>query len=376
MTDQFQPRTDAGKYSFKQQGAPTIELGGATPLPELPASVGTPEVGFYYRANTPITHVTVGESTMEFWTDDDGEITNSIESGPTTDGEDAPWGHIPEYADFEQTRTWAEAVHGRIETSISRMDGEAVDGEYGAIIDFATGARPAGEPQSPEVLHAKRTELAAALAAQEHEWDTEESELEDKRRDLDQRRARLAGARAASAVLAELPNAATLAYTRSPVFGSMDFDEVRNADGAVIFGSEDVARPFYADLAVTRRRGIIERAVSGLKDPDRGQLPDPAAQGITAAGTKEELNLAAAIDDGLAVLAAAEPTPEQSAAARATTALSSYDADEDDETRLKDLFTDLRHYADSRGIDLHEVMDASYSNYLHEKNDPAFKEGL
>lgn len=144
MTEQIQPR-DRGRYSFKQQGAPTIELNGATPLPELPASVGTPEVGFYFEADKAVTHVTVGGSTMKFWKDDDGEVTNSTESGPTVSGEEAPWGHIPEYDDYEQTRTWAEAVHGRIETATSGMDANGIDQAYGPIIDFATGQNDATE---------------------------------------------------------------------------------------------------------------------------------------------------------------------------------------------------------------------------------------
>ena len=148
-TEQTQPR-DRGRYSFKQQGAPTIELGGGeTPLPPLPESVGTPEVSFDFNdAGKLETHVTVGGSTLSFWKDDmDGETTNSIESG-NSDYDEAPWSGIQEMEDFQQARTWAEAVHERIEGATSQVMEDATGREEAreAILAFATGREPAGEP--------------------------------------------------------------------------------------------------------------------------------------------------------------------------------------------------------------------------------------
>lgn len=238
MTDQTQPR-DQGKYSFKQQSEAGVALAApaqAAPLsfqgqasldpsvyadlPELPARVGTPEVTFDFSDEGKLeTHVTLGDTTLSFWKDDmDGETTNSIESG-NSDVDVAPWSHIQDMEDFQQARTWGEAVHERIEGATSQILESAVqaDSARHSIVAFATG-QSADEPE---------------------------------------------------------------------------------------------------DL-----------------------------------------------------------TPEQASAERSEHALSSYDSGEDDATRLQDLFTDLRHFADRRGIDLHEALDASYGNYFAEKNDPDFKEGL
>ena len=37
------------------------------------------------------------------------------------------------------------------------------------------------------------------------------------------------------------------------------------------------------------------------------------------------------------------------------------------DTAITDLLTDLRHYADSHGVDFHKVLDMSYQHYLAEK---------
>lgn len=188
-------------------------------LPELPASVGTPEVTYSFDVDGNLeTRVTVGGSTMAFWNDAMAdEITNTIESGHSGEGEIAPWSNIADYDDFEKTRTWAESVHERIDGATFGVlaDATSADETQKAIIAFATGH---GAP-------------------------------------------------------------------------------------------------------------------------------------------------------------AAKPTPEQSSAKRAAAAMAVCEEGQGTEITMRDLFTDLRHYADAHGIDIHQAMDASLEVYQHEKKDPTFKEG-
>lgn len=164
MTEQTQPR-DHGRYSFKQQGAPTIELGGGeAPLPPLPDSAGIPEVSFDFSdAGKLETHVAVGGSTLSFWKDDmDGETTNSIDSG-NFEVDTAPWAHIQDMEDFQQARTWGESVHERVEGATSQILESAVqsDDARSSIIAFATGrAAEAGDDPTPENASTKRIEQA------------------------------------------------------------------------------------------------------------------------------------------------------------------------------------------------------------------------
>lgn len=138
-------------------------------LPELPASVGHPEVTFDFNDDGKLeTHVTVGGSTMSFWFDEMAdEITNSVEAGSSEDGEDAPWSNIAEYSDWEQTRTWAEAVHERVDGATYRVLNTAVDNgpTRDSIVDFATGRLNDRSEPTPEESSNKRA--AAALAVVE-----------------------------------------------------------------------------------------------------------------------------------------------------------------------------------------------------------------
>jgi hypothetical protein len=136
-------------------------------LPELPASVGTPEVAFSYDIDGNLeTRVTVGGSTMAFWNDTMAdEITNTIESGHSGEGDIAPWSNIADYDDFEKTRTWAESVHERIDGATFGVMADATSSEatQKAIIAFATGrGEPAGQ-LTPEQSSAKRAAAAMAI---------------------------------------------------------------------------------------------------------------------------------------------------------------------------------------------------------------------
>ncbi|MET4143780.1 hypothetical protein [Arthrobacter sp. UYCo732] len=68
-------------------------------------------------------------------------------------------------------------------------------------------------------------------------------------------------------------------------------------------------------------------------------------------------------------------TPEQSSAKRAAAAVAIVDEGQGKEYAMRDLFTDLRHYADKHGIDIYKAMDDSLGLYQHETTDPSFKEG-
>ena len=72
---------------------------------------------------------------------------------------------------------------------------------------------------------------------------------------------------------------------------------------------------------------------------------------------------------------AAAPTPQQSSTQRAAAAMAICEDGQGADITMRDLLTDLRHYADAHGIDIYEAMDKSHGYYLHEKADPSFKEG-
>ncbi|HEX9086146.1 MAG TPA: hypothetical protein VF867_01305 [Arthrobacter sp.] len=199
------------------QGQASLDPSSYPDLPALPASVGIPEVSFSFSDEGKLeTDVKIHGTTMSFWRDEmTGDVANTADDGHTQEGEFAPWSGIAEYEDFEQARTWAEAVHERVEGATEEILENAVqtDEARKAIINFATG-RP-----------------------------TEE---------------------------------------------------------------------------------------------------------------------------------AAELTPSQSSAKRAAAAMAVCDEGEGAETTMRDLLTDLRHYADAKGIDIYQAMDESHGYYLHEKADPYF----
>jgi len=157
----------ATTVSVPFQGSIDLNESSFGSLPQLPASVGTPEVTFDFDIDGKLeTHVSVDGSTMSFWNDDMAdEITNTIESGHSGEGEVAPWSNIAEYEDWEQTRTWAESVHERIHgATLEVLTTAASDGAARvSIINFATGRGEAVIQPTPEQASAKRAAAAVAV---------------------------------------------------------------------------------------------------------------------------------------------------------------------------------------------------------------------
>lgn len=72
---------------------------------------------------------------------------------------------------------------------------------------------------------------------------------------------------------------------------------------------------------------------------------------------------------------AVKPTPQQESARRAAVAMAVCEEGQGSQDTLRDLFTDLRHHADAKGIDFYQALEDSLGYYQHEKTDPTFKEG-
>lgn len=67
-------------------------------------------------------------------------------------------------------------------------------------------------------------------------------------------------------------------------------------------------------------------------------------------------------------------TPEQESDRRAAAAMAVVDEGQGSQDTMRDLFTDLRHYADARGMDFQKALEDSSEYYRHEKTSPSFKE--
>jgi hypothetical protein len=235
----------------------------------------------------------------------------------------------------------------------------------------ALGLYPAGSI----VDHLARVD--AALAVDGSRWNAKKEALRREELERSSRRRRLAGVRAASLILNKLPEADVLSYTRNPVTGTTDLDEIRDVNDTVIYSTDHldgpVSRGRYTEEA--ERRAAVREAVRILAGTDLP--PEHDAQGITVHTNHERLHLATALEDGLGVLDAEELTPEQSSAQRMNAALSHWDeTDEDPQTTMRDLLTDLRHHAAANNLDLGAALEGSYQVFLEEHHDPAFKEGF
>jgi hypothetical protein len=221
--------------------------------------------------------------------------------------------------------------------------------------------------------------VTSLLAADEIRWESEKAQLAVDSEARTTRRRRLAGARAATKLLAQFPSAATVTYTRDPHNGIVTMDSIEDNEGYTLYNADDMAKGVLPgnsrDISrrVAARQGV--RQLMGTTPP-----PRHADQGITvleAGGGTERLNLQTALDDGLAFLEAEELTPAQASVQRVETALGQWnDPGEDAQTRVRDMLTDLRHYAAANDIDLGHALDRSYEVFSEEHNDPAFKEGF
>lgn len=60
------------------------------------------------------------------------------------------------------------------------------------------------------------------------------------------------------------------------------------------------------------------------------------------------------------------PLPERSAQ-KISSALAMWEDAGDPQSKVRDLLTDLRHYADKEGVDIYAAMDASHDYYRHER---------
>jgi hypothetical protein len=217
----------------------------------------------------------------------------------------------------------------------------------------------------------------AALAADGSRWNAKKETLRQEDLERTSRRRRIAGVRAASLILNKLPEADVLSYTRNPVTGITRLNEIRDVNDNTIYSSDHldgpVSRGRYAEEA--ERRAAAREAVRILAGTDLP--PEHDAQGITVHPNHERLHLATALEDGRRVLDAEELTPEQSSAQRMDAALAHWsETDDDPQTTMRDMLTDLRHYAAAHDLDLGEALDGSYQVFLEEHHDPAFKEGL
>lgn len=222
-------------------------------------------------------------------------------------------------------------------------------------------------------------EVNAALAVNRSHWSAEQERLRQEDLEHTLRRRRLAGVRSAAMILKHLPEADVLSYTRTPVLGTTTLDEIRAVNDNVIYSADDLDNPasrgHYLFHEAAERRAAVREAVrllAGTEPP-----PEYDAQGITVHSNHERLHLATALDDGLGFLQAEELTPQQASAERITAALSQWSETNDDpQTTMRDLLTDLRHHAAANNLDLGKAMDGSYQVFLGEHHDPVFKEGF
>jgi len=117
---------------------------------------------------------------MSFWRDEmTGDVGNTIDNGNAPEGEDAPWAGIAEYEDFEQARTWAEAVHERVEGATAEILESAVQSDESrtAIVNFATGRATETAGESPARAARRRAEAVLAAADTGDDVETTMSDL-------------------------------------------------------------------------------------------------------------------------------------------------------------------------------------------------------
>lgn len=253
--------------------------------------------------------------------------------------------------------------------------GVPAGGEFAATVHAEPYASLSGTSVRP--IRERLSDLNTALAGANASWEAEKAELNSRSEDMTTRRRRLAGARTAARLLEEFPYADTLYYTRDPQSGITTFRCLEDKNGYTLCDDEDMDRPAHTlnpkemDKRVAVRQAV--RSLTGATQP-----PGHEAQGITVHGDSEQLHLPTAVDDALAILDEDEDlTPEQASAERMDAAMGQWlESDDYRQEAVRDMLTDLRHYADRHGIDLDRALNRSYTVYLQESHDPAFKEGF
>ena len=188
---------------------------------------------------------------------------------------------------------------------------------------------------------------------------------------------RIAGVRAATLILGQIPNADVLLYSRHRAFGRARLYQLLDSRGRVIYSGEDmdfpVSRARFPKEA--ERRDAVRAAMKLLGGP-REQLP-PGVEKTSAVLQSGRLHLPTILEYGPEVPEMGDLTPQQASAQRMEAALSNWDeTDDDPQTTMRDLLTDLRHHAAANNLDLGKALDGSYKVFLEEHNDPAFKEGF
>lgn len=188
---------------------------------------------------------------------------------------------------------------------------------------FAVTAHPEpGVALQPHGGSEQLTDVTAPLAHYDARWKTEKADLDAQTEAHTQRRRRLSGARMASRLLQDFPDAASMTYTRDPLNGLVTMESIEDANEYTLFddsemdGSAFGGSPEEARKKVAVRQSV--RQLMGVTLP-----PDHTAQGITvqeASGT-ERIHLPTALEDGRRVLNAEDLTPEQSSAQRMDAAL-------------------------------------------------------
>lgn len=176
-----------GQFAPTSHAEPALVLGGPAPasfvpfrgsvelhesgfgaLPELPASIGTPEVTFDFNNDGQLeTQVTVDGSPMSFWYDrTSDEITNSADTGYAEFDGETPWSNIAGHDDRKQARAWAESVHERIDGATYRVLNTAMEdtAARNTIVAFATGRAEPAVKLTPEQESARRAAAAMAIA--------------------------------------------------------------------------------------------------------------------------------------------------------------------------------------------------------------------
>jgi hypothetical protein len=244
---------------------------------------------------------------------------------------------------------------------------------------FAATTHPEpGVALQPNGTSEQLAQVTAALANFDARWETEKADLDTQTEAHKQRRRRFSGARAASRLLQDFPDAATMTYTRDPLNGITAMESIEDANGYTLFDASEMDGSSFAGSEEEVRRKVAARQ-SANRLMGTTLPPEHAAQGITVQenhGT-ETIHLPTALKDGYVQLEAEELTPEQSSAKRMNAALSHWsETDDDPQTTMRDLLTDLRHYAAANDLDLGEALDGSYQVFLEEHHDPAFKEGF